>query len=375
MLGSALLAGGLSCGRTSSDAPVRVDVGGSSQGGSAVTAPPHVAGAGDAPEAGTSASTGGADDGSVDSPDGVVWRASPEPFCASNGAGFYGAVDLWSDAEGVFLLLESTLYANFGDGWRELAGATRTNTPLGISGFAGGPLVRYGSFGCGIELIERGGQVSCSAGTDASALQVVSSDLAYAAYDNRLLVYAGDYWQQRGTPFEPETGLSLGLWADAESVAVIATSGVYLAVGEGPLERVLQVPVEQEETGIPFFRSVWGLGADDLWVGDGSGQLRHYDGRSWSTPWVSDADVECSRVGNIWASDGELFFSTTNAVFVSRNGEVETLVTLPCTEGERVWSIWGNSADEVFVALQTAEATSCGGIRLLWFDGVKLRPF
>ena len=65
-----------------------------------------------------------------------------------------------------------------------------------------------------------------------------------------------------------------------------------------------------------------------------------------------------------------MFFSTDRALYRAQGADFEPVFELPCDGNSRVWSVWGNSATEVFLAYETGNSTiGCGDIALKWWDG------
>nr|PZN24287.1 MAG: hypothetical protein DIU78_12405 [Pseudomonadota bacterium] len=293
----------------------------------------------------------------------------PEPV---EGATSYGALDVWSDAGGVFVRVGARLYADLGDGWF-LFDEGRSDTG-GLTGYEDGPLLRYGSVvGCGIERIERDGRAACDGAAEAVHVHVVSSELAYAVYGERVLVHNGTYWKQHGEPLGAPFAVGVRqVWADETTLAVAAEAGVYLA--QGAEQPVLQTELVAEDGTLPDFSAVWGLPDGTLYAGNRRGEIFAFEAGTWSHRYTTTPG-DCAAIRRLWAMGDQLFIATRNEVYSARSGTLEPILDVPCEEAARIGSLWGNAPDDVFILYQTASPDSaCGGLALSHYDGRRLRP-
>jgi len=302
-----------------------------------------------------------------------IWRESREPFCGTPDAFGPGTLDLWSDRGGVFLLVDQEMYANFGRGWALLAEAAHAGRG-GLSGFPDGPLVRYGAVTdrCGIEFVERNGSYSCSGAASPWSVSVVSDDLAYGVYSDRLLRYDGTHWTQWGEPLKVPPGVSFSqVWADERAVVVSNDFGVFVATNDAAPTPQTDLP--NVEGG---YAGVWGLRTGSWWVGSVDGHLYRSDGKGWTSTFKVPAAPDCRAIRRIWGTEEALFIATDSGVWRERAGQFDAIVELPCESAARVAALWGNSASEVFIAIAYSDARpDCGNTSLLWFDGQQTHVF
>ncbi|HWA77707.1 MAG TPA: hypothetical protein VG937_35470 [Polyangiaceae bacterium] len=310
--------------------------------------------------------------GSAGAPPEPGWRQSVEPFCGKPDMFGPGTLDVWSDQGGVFLLVDEEIYGNTGSGWSLLAQAAHAGRG-GLTGFPGGPLVRFGGVTdrCGIEFVQRDGAPSCSGAAQPWGVSVVKRDLAYAVYSDRLLSYDGSMWTQRGDPLVAPVGLSVGqIWANETTIAITNDAGVY--VSEGGVAPALQGDLPEVESG---YRGVWGSAAGEIWVGSGDGQLFRASRGQWTSAFQVPGAPDCRAIERVWGDGADIFFATTNRVFRGRNNSFETVFELACDYSARIGGLWGNSASEVFIAVAYHDSLAkCGNVAMLWFDGKQLRP-
>lgn len=320
------------------------------------------------------AGTGGASNDAGAAGMGGVGGTSTAFFCPEpvEGATSYGALDVWSDAGGVFVRVGARLYADLGDGWF-LFDEGRSDTG-GLTGYEDGPLLRYGSVvGCGIERIERDGRAACDGAAEAVHVHVVSSELAYAVYGERVLVHNGTYWKQHGDPLgEPFSVGARQVWANEATLAVAAQAGVYIA--QGSAQPVHQTELVPEDGTSPDFSAVWGLANGALYVGNRRGELFALEADAWTRRYTVSPS-ECASIRRLWGSGNDLFFTTHNEVYAERSGSFEPILGLPCDDTHLIAALWGNAPNDLFILYQTASATSeCGGLTLVHYDGETLQP-
>lgn len=301
-----------------------------------------------------------------------IWRESLEPFCGTPNSFGPGTLDLWSDRDGVFLLVDEEIYANSGRGWSLLAQTTNAGRG-GLSGFPAGPLVRYGAVTerCGIEFVQRNGTYSCSGAASPWSVSVVRNNLAYGVYSDRLLRYDGNQWTQLGDPLKAPPGLSFSqVWADDRTVVITNDFGVFVAANAAA--PALQADLPLVAGG---YAGVWGSSRGSRWVGSVDGHLYRSDGKRWASTFEVPGSSECRAIRRIWGDEQALFVATDNSVWLGRSGLFERLLELTCDGSARVGALWGNSASEVFIAIAHADSRpNCGNTSLLWFDGKQTHP-
>lgn len=307
----------------------------------------------------------------------VGWRDSKSPFCSP------GVPDVWSDERGVYTIASdsnASLAFNSGDGWVNLP----VDAPYfaHITGFVGGPLLIYGGQGCGIRLLENGVTTCSGAASNIYDLFTVTRDLAYGVTHDRLMRYDGEFWTQVGDPYAT---VSRAVWASADRVAVAAHEGhVYLYdAGESKW-------FEADGLSNADNHAIWGFAKDDVFVGTAEGELYRFDGSTWSLVWAETGT--CLSINGMWGAEGVLYFHTSAALYRLEQGEVQTLLDLPCGESAElsIVGLWGNGVNEVFITgtqyvLETRRLPdggtttervpkdACGEGKLLWFDGTRLR--
>jgi hypothetical protein len=329
---------------------------------------------------------------------GPIWRNSTVPYCGSED-GYIGHVgDLWSDSRGVYVIRTVPphygLFFNSGSGWSRVSPQPRAELQ-NLAGIPAGPLFLYGdSFddtSCGITLFD-GRNESCIASfSSVSNVFAVSAERVFAITNNRLLWFNNAYFTQYGIiPTSPWPYYQL--WADSQVVIVSDHAGnlfLYDDVSSAP--EVLALP-----DGLTV-ESLWGFSRHDLWVGDESGRLLHYDGESWTALQVAQGN--CLQVNQLWGAEGVLYFATDSHVGRWTEGRVDTVLDGPCVQDSvtspgtyeqvSIQRIWGNSPTELFIAVEERKETmtlvgsngatfsdvgpdSCGQFRLYWFDGQSL---
>ncbi len=326
-----------------------------------------------------------------------LWRDSLDPFCPKTVEYPSGpsVVDVWSDDRGIFILTAggfsgTTIFANAGKGWQTtftwpswmcfLAG--------GLKGFVDGPLVLYegashegavcGGHPCSIQFVDQNGASCSSAASQTSDVAVVSANLVYSIYLDRVLQFDGNYWTQLGGPLPSGgTGSVRAMWANASTIAVAADGGRIYIIQPG------QDPVVQ--TGLPDadFTAIWGFGASDIWAGNAVGQLYHYDGANWSLKASipnSSQDGSQNSSGatgiiKLWGSQGALFMISRTTLGKWDGANITVLDSLDGVS-QYYQGLWGNSPSEVFVTLFDGESTvsDCGPFKARWWNGSVVAP-
>lgn len=309
--------------------------------------------------------------GAAGTPNVPLWRMSTQPYCGRPGAAL-NRNPIWSDARGVYMLTstgstESRIDFNSGAGWKLTSQSQKGPSLPSLTGFVGGPLVEYGSSACAITLVDANSTSCSAASAQVTSVSIVDAKLGYAVYQDRVLRYDGMFWTQWGAPLAAPSTYAWGVWASPETVVVVADEGRIYRQEQGELRL---------QDGIPAgdYRATWGFAADDIWAGNNLGQLVHFDGQSWSM--AAAIGGECLGIRSLWGSDGVLFFTTDHSVGMLKGSEVRLLLDYPCDSPVSVMGIWGNSKQELFIAVQAFDDIDgkCGGIELKWFDGSTVKP-
>jgi hypothetical protein len=314
------------------------------------------------------------------------WKSSSTPFCTPNRGQIVG-YDMWRDGRGLYVLAAAScndmagrpcgeaglvLQFNDGTGWRTLydTGAIRLSGRL--TGFPEGPLVLYGTEGCGIAYFENGQRTCQAPNFYPEHLITVDSTLAYAVEGNKVLKSTG-IWEVIATLPDPVRAV----WASRDAVvAVGARQAVYLQRGSGDFSLMPNVPAGE-------YTAVWATGPDDVWVGNSASQIVHYDGSTWSP-----VDTGLSKTTNpdfirgLWGQDGQIFFHTRYEFGRVLGGSSELLLSRYLRDagaGARIeiFSMWGSSPNEVFLSISDFNYLDyeCGGLFAVWFDGSKFHQF
>ncbi len=136
---------------------------------------------------------------------------------------------------------------------------------------------------------------------------------------------------------------------------------------------------------------MWGFAEDDVWIGSVRGTLKHWDGQVWTEiPWPAQSPYPEGWVSieQLWGADGVLFFRTYWQLVRCENLQCEEVAYWPCAEytdqgiaqcegGVSIRSMWGNSPQELFLAVNTSVG---GGSQtdtkfLLFYDGQQFHWF
>ena len=321
------------------------------------------------------------------------WRDSVGPWC-DHPLGDYVGFDVWSDSRGVFVLGAQYYYPpetsettviriqfNDGTGWRfyleEDLGLTECEAGVSscglrcITGIDGGTLFGWGGFT--LATIEDGTVAKLA--EEIREVFAVHDGLAYAIpnSDPRLHWWNGSEWG----PFPgdaPPYGMDT-IWASESCIFGAGHEGlVQYWAGESW--------IVQDTRTTENVTAIWGFDCDDVWAGTESGAIHHYTSVSgWET---MEAPVlgafGTTEIEGMWGGDGVLFFHSRYQ-FTSWNGSgFDVLGYWPPTAesaGIEISAIWGNSSDEVFLAVLDPENTGseCGDQYLLWWDGTSFRWF
>jgi hypothetical protein len=359
----------------------------------------------------------------ADGGDAATWRDSstpwvppPVPYCEAQTSPM--PFDLWSDSTGIYVLYGwdrpeptgdgswffsvpplLTISHNAGSGWTEFfrapcddrfGGGATSSCVSRIRGILEGRLLGWGSYtpvyGFEPGMVER----MWPDLYNIDSLFVVNDDLAYAMWqagpDSRVVRYDGTGWSPVPVALPFDSAVYGKIWANETDVFVAGGSAVLLSL-DGEEWRIHDPGTVSDLT------SLWGFGSADVWVGTVDGQLRHFDGATWSdVPWSSRDDGsicnEDKPIQAMWGADGILYF-ITETQFARWNGtEVEVLAHWPrtnittgavgCTSDLTPVALWGNSPTEVFLTVARPNpargiGTYCDGVAVLWWDGTTLR--
>lgn len=319
------------------------------------------------------------------------WEESDEPLCEPH-QGSTQAFSVWADERGVAAFFAtdcnglagpvdcldaegSALQLNDGSGWRWLyAGGTMVPN---LSGLPGGPLVLTGALQgkSGIFFFEDGEPELSLELEDSSDTRVfgVNAELAYAISGQDVLEYRAGKW----TTLETLDTRPMALWGDEEVLVVVGLDQTFFrrSTATGRLE-----PLPGALAG--DYTSVWGFGADDLWAGNGVGQLVHYDGKSWEAVPTGSRDTTGSGITSLWGDDGVVFFTTFTEFGRADGDQVELLYQRDADAAASdpyftPHSLWGRSKNEVFLSISDDrfEQYKCGSAFITWFDGDVFHQF
>lgn len=311
------------------------------------------------------------------------WRESSEPLCTER-FGSMRARGVWTDGDSVFALVATTcnalanvtcggeglsLYENDGAGWEVLYETKSTNEAGGVSGFAGGDIVVYGSFaGCtGITHVARNGDARCAfVDEEFRGVQAltIAGTTGYAVNGDRLLAYEAPEWREVATL--PSDAVS-SLWAGSDDMVAAGYQQLALRGKDGSqLSAMSGAPAGD-------YTAVWSFGTD-LWFANTAGQLVHYDGQDWKV-----VDTKTNEALQLWgSSDGVLYFIGDKSFGRWKAGAIELFAQRPAEANSiRFSGIWGNAADEVFLSVidRSLSDYMCSGAFMVFFDGSQLHVF
>lgn len=342
------------------------------------------------------------------------WRDSTEPFCRSPEWNVW-PWDVWSDSRGVFVLVMEAnpgptgwptedpeeaparyyLAHNDGTGWSRYFDGIGDHGMMycmtELSGVPGGPLVLMGTDTHYCEsLFETGGLFEFSI-IEASAVFVVDESLAYAVRPGGLLIYYdGSSWGPY--PPDPLPHEAFRIWADETVLFVASRDGIIMSEEDGGWR------IHDTHT-LENISTIWGFDENDVWAGTEWGKLLHWDGVTWEmVDWPAMGDptdpTACEyreeSIRGMWGKDGVLYFHSGKQITMWDGFEFTVIGYWP---GEDVWypeteghdclnavginSIWGNSPNEVFLAVsaQSHATEDCAPQILLWWDGSEFHWF
>ncbi len=355
------------------------------------------------------------------------WRNSGDPLCTEMQNDIMSH-SVWSDSRGVYVLASGSgngeyhyeldesvmppgfpvtssslippfgscvgegcprieIYFNDGNGWESVFREDLMAPFFGpgetqITGFDNGPLLMFGyqdifsiissSSACGLATIENGDK-TCEPISYVEDVFVVNNSSAYASYEGDLIRYNGSSW-----------GPLPGALSD-NSINVIWANETHLygtMNGAGRIVELHNGAWELLDTGtLEEFTALWGFGESDLWAGTDNGSVFHCEeGTCGEISWQGDDCAYDSEVGQIWGSNGTVYFYTPSSIARIVDSEVEVLASLPCPEDQevpRITSLWGNGPNEVFFTIvdESFPRRECGVTYVVWFDGKEFHRF
>lgn len=320
----------------------------------------------------------------------VGWHGSSEPFCPPQQGGQV-AFGVWADAAAVHAVFGtfcdsfsqgvcngpqgSSLWRNEGTGWQvELDfGASET---VGLSGFPGGPvLVGVALEGKpGIYRVEQGKLKLSHALDGLSGLQLFGAgpEHAYAQYDSEVLEYRDGSWSSLGKLPAQILSISGG---DQLALAVGTNQSIYLKTGGAAFKPLPDVPAGD-------YTASWAFDENDIWVGNGVGQLLHYDGTAWRVVETGSRDTTGSGIVAMWGDADTVYFMTFTEFGRATAAGAELLFSRspsakPSDPYFSPQSLWGKSKTEVFLTISDAAFAdyACGAAFIVWFDGREFHQF
>ena len=131
-------------------------------------------------------------------------------------------------------------------------------------------------------------------------------------------------------------------------------------------------------SGTDRLSSIWGSSASDVFaVGSVPwSEILHYDGSDWTSMDWPNSEIDIRQVRALWGSEGILYIVTTHQLAM---WDGSSFSVLGYWEGSGIGidEIWGNSPDEVFLAVIQPRTSSgdCGPEYLLMWDGHEFHWF
>jgi hypothetical protein len=320
----------------------------------------------------------------------VGWQDSKDPFCPPQ-QGQQTAFRVWADAAAVHAVFGAScdslsesgctgqqglsLWKNDGSGWQIETELSEEYTAA-LGGLPGsstliGTLVDGKP---GIYAVEDGKLTLSHALDSLSDLQIfgVGPKHAYARSGSEVLEYRDGSWQTLSTLPEQILSISGG---EKFVVAAGLNQSIYLKQGSAEFEALPNVPAGD-------YTASWAFAANDIWAGNGAGQLVHYDGSSWQVVETGSHDKTGSGIVALWGDDDTLYFMTFTEFGRATATGAELLFSRsqnakPTDPYFSPQSLWGKSKDEVFLTIsdEEFEQYACGAAFVVWFDGAKFHQF
>ncbi|MBI5486397.1 MAG: hypothetical protein HY905_03605 [Deltaproteobacteria bacterium] len=360
---------------------------------------------------------------------GTGWRDSSEPWAppprvAEDCQWQNYAFDLWPGSDGLYALYavrftrheiarSLEVRVNGGDGWTGyFSGDSPCYTPRYLAGTIGEALIAAGT------TVDTSSTVGTLAAISPEGLRqlvecdvppvtnafVVSDTLAYATVPAPdavpVLRFDGEGWSEMVEgPIPVVRPLPL-LWADDDDLFMAGGGGLVVS-REGTGWYIHDIGTTNDVV------SLWGFDGDDVWAGDTSGELFHFDGTTWaSVAWPNVAatgnlcDSAVHAALGLWGSDGVLYISAgdldpehagvdpvgavsgSGDAIVRYDGAFEVIAHWPPSnravcenDGVKIWRVRGTSANEVFVMAEGRPdpVTGCKRPFVLLWDGSEFR--
>jgi hypothetical protein len=303
---------------------------------------------------------------------GTVPGASSPQFMMPGFAGMSGFAGIGATPGPGEFTLRTRVWHNDGSGWAlrfDGFGGSRT---FGLTG-AGSHLVLYSApapdeIACRLGMTTHSGFTCLDVDPVQDAIGVNKS-LAYALMGGtRLLQFDGTAWHSNPAllPY-PATRV----WANEQDMVAVGTAGTVLRLKNGAWQL--------EDPGVlETLTAVWGESGDDLWVGTATGKLLHYDGSEWTKIGELGGKTCATRppITGIWGSEGVVYVHTPTELDRYSDGTLQSLGNWTCgfATSQQVLGMWGQSADDLFVAVIDQEVAAntgspCGGAFLVHYDG------
>jgi hypothetical protein len=221
------------------------------------------------------------------------------------------------------------------------------------------------------------------------AIYVVDSETAYATDGDLVVRFTGERWEPLPVrvPYPVKR-----LWASRTALWGVGNSGNIVSYETDHWQ-------SHASGTLLGLAGIWGFADDDIWVTDIIGNLLHYDGMDWSAvPWPespgSDQAGTTAFFNGLWGAEGVLYLYGPG-LLARYNTKADTpafelLADWHCSEPGlhcpvSLWieDLWGNSPDEVFLAVAQYDVEQGGGgwysvggnAFLLYFDGEQFRWF
>jgi len=316
------------------------------------------------------------------------WQDSDEPWDPGTMDTRQG-LSVWSHSSGVYALIEGNdqfqdafdqarvIIHNDGTGWREYLSfcpGTSTGYIGSVRGFQDGRLIGFGG------LVYPLSEDTVGAALNSSSIHhvfVVHDTLAYAAAGEKMLIYNGDHWEPvtQSPPHDIHQ-----VWATEDIVYGVGDIGTIVSY-DGTDWTICDA---NTDVGLS---AIWGNAPDDIWVGSNMGDILHYDGQQWTEViWSNPQSSFREAINGIWGDAQTTYFHTEHMLLKTVGDSIQVIgnwrcdigLTTPCPWQMAINDIWGNSADELFLAVRediSIAMNGYDGVYILWFDGTQLHTF